>query len=155
MPPSRHANGWRGFYGKEGQVSAGRRAGGPAPGRRRRWPARLERFYKRYRAQYDVYRALIQPGVTVAGVPVGWLSPEEARAKVMETVAAPYYQDFTLLYQDQPLTLSPEIDLAFDIPVTDMVDEAMAASHQYDYWKGFWRWLKGSVETLTLDSRCG
>ena len=107
--------------------------------------------YKRYRAQYDAYLALIQPGVTVAGVPVGWLSPEVARAKVMETIAAPYYQDFTLLYQDQPLTLSPEIDLAFDIPVTDMVDEAMAASHQYDYWKGFWRWLKGSVETLTLD----
>ncbi len=107
--------------------------------------------YKRYRAQYDAYRALIQPGVTVAGVPVGWLSPEEARAKVMETVAAPYYQDFELLYQIQSLTLSPADDLAFEIPVTGMVDEAMAASHQYDYWKGFWGWLKGQGETLTLD----
>ena len=75
--------------------------------------------YKRYRAQYDAYRALIQPGVTVAGVPAGLLSPEQARAKVMETVAAPYYQDFTLSYQsvaadprDQPLTLSPANDLA-------------------------------------------
>ena len=114
--------------------------------------------YKRYRAQYDAYRALIQPGVTVAGVPAGLLSPEQARAKVMETVAAPYYQDFTLSYQsvaadprDQPLTLSPANDLAFDIPVDDMVDEAMAASHKYDYWKGFWGWLKGEAEILTLD----
>ena len=107
--------------------------------------------YRRYRAQYDAYRALIQQGISVAGVPVGWLSPEDARAKVMDTVAAPYYQDFTLLYQEQPVTLSPADDLAFDIPVADMVDEAMAASHKYDYWKGFWRWLKGSAETLTLD----
>jgi hypothetical protein len=106
--------------------------------------------YKRYRAQYDAYRALIQPGVTVAGVPVGWLSPEQARAKVMETVAAPYYVDFALLYQDEPVALSPADDLAFDIPVTEMVDEAMAASHKYDYWKGFWGWLKGEGETLDL-----
>jgi len=107
--------------------------------------------YRRYRAQYDAYRALIQPGITVAEVPVGWLSPEEARAKVMEAVAAPYYREFTLMYQDEPVTLSPVDDLAFDIPVKEMVDEAMAASHKYDYWKGFWRWLKGSVDTLTLD----
>ena len=107
--------------------------------------------YKRYRALYDAFRALIQPGVTVANVPVGWLSPEAARAKVMETIAAPYYHDFTLLYQDQPLTLSPADDLAFDIPVTEMVGEAMAASHQYDYWEGFWRWLRGSADTLALD----
>ena len=107
--------------------------------------------YRRYRAQYDAYRALIQPGITIAGVPVGWLSPEDARAKVTETVAAPYYTDFTLLYQDEPVTLSPEDDLAFNIPVAEMVDEAMAAGHTYDYWKGFWRWLKGEVETLTLD----
>ena len=107
--------------------------------------------YRRYRGQYDAFRALIQPGVTVANVPVGWLSPEQARAKVMEAVAAPYYQDFTLTYQDQALTLSPADDLAFDIPVAEMVDEAVAASHRYDYWKGFWRWLKGQSENLTLD----
>jgi len=107
--------------------------------------------YKRYRAQYDAYRALIQPGITVAGVPVGWLSPEDARAKVMESVAAPYYADFTLLYQEQPVTLSPAGDLAFDIPVADMVAEAVAAGHKYDYWQGFWRWLKGQFESLALD----
>jgi hypothetical protein len=107
--------------------------------------------YRRIRDQYDAYRTLIQRGVRIAGVDVGWHTPEEARAKVEEWVAEPYYRDFVVSYQDETLTLSPVDDLGFVIPVDEMVDEAVAASHQYDYWEGFRLWIQNHAEALDLD----
>jgi hypothetical protein len=107
--------------------------------------------YRRTRDRYDDFRARIQPGITIGGVPVGWLTPEEAEQRVEAEAAGPYYQPFALYYQQEPVTLSPVTDLAFDIPVKELVDEAMAASHQYEYWDGFWQWAKGSAPTTTLD----
>jgi hypothetical protein len=107
--------------------------------------------YRQVRADYDAYRARIQQGVKVAGVDVGWLTPEEARQKVMEWVAEPYYRDFALRYQDETLTLSPDQDLGVQVGVDEMVAEAVAASHQYDYWQGFRQWIQGQAETLNLD----
>jgi len=107
--------------------------------------------YRHIRAEYDAYRTLIQPGITIAGVDVGWHTPEAARAKIEEWVAAPYYWDFTITYQGQALTLSPADDLGFVIPVDEMVDEALAASHQYDYWEGFKQWIQGETMRLDLD----
>ena len=103
------------------------------------------------RADYDAYRTLIQRGVTIAGVEVGWHSPAEAREKVVEWVAEPYYRDFSLHYQDETVPLSPGKDLDFEIPVDEMVEEAMAASHRYDYWQGFRLWIQGQAESLDLD----
>ena len=107
--------------------------------------------YRQIRADYDAYRTLIQRGVTIAGVEVGWHTPEQAREKVMEWVADPYYAAFTLHYQDETTTLSPGDDLGFNIPVDKMVAEAMEASHQYDYWEGFKLWIQGEAEPLNLD----
>ena len=107
--------------------------------------------YRDTRAGYDAYRTLIQPGIRVAGVPVGWLSPEKARAAVEEQVAEPYYRDFTLLYNDEPLKLSPVEDLNLHIPVDEMVSEAVSASHQYDYWDGFKLWIQGEAMQSDLD----
>lgn len=107
--------------------------------------------YRQIRAEYDQYQTRIQQGITIAGVDVGWHTPEQAREKVMDWVAKPYYQDLALFYQDEPLALSPEDDLDFEIPVEEMVDEAMEASHQYNYWDGFKLWLQGQAESLDLD----
>lgn len=107
--------------------------------------------YRDVRADYDAYRTLIQPGIRVAGVPVGWLSPEEASTIVAERVAEPYYRDFTLLYNDEPLKLSPVEDLNLDVPVDEMIAEAVAASHQYDYWDGFKLWMQGEPIPSDLD----
>jgi hypothetical protein len=107
--------------------------------------------YRRLRSEYDAYRTLIQPGVKVAGVDVGWKTAEEARQLVTEQVAQPYYRDFTLFYQGDALALSPRDDLGFEIPVDEMVGEAVAASHQYDYWEGFKQWLQGEAISLDLD----
>ncbi len=108
-------------------------------------------IYRHLRIGYDAYRALVQPGITIAGVPVGWRTEAEARDQITETVAQPYYRDILLHYQDQTVTLSPDRDLGLHIPLDDLVEEAMAASHQYDYWPGFWSWVRGDVEVLDLD----
>jgi hypothetical protein len=105
--------------------------------------------YQRLRSSYDAYRSLIQPGIQVAGVPVGGLTAEEAKAEVAAQVAAPYYRDFTLSYQDQAFGLSPGGDLNLVIPVDEMVAEAVSASHNYDYWQGFKLWVQG--ETIPLE----
>lgn len=107
--------------------------------------------YKKIRSEYDAYRQRIQPGVQIAGVDVGWDTPEEARQKVLERVAAPYYRDLAIHYQDQVLSLSPVHDLDFEVPVDDMVAQAVAASHQYDYWQGFRAWLQGQAIPLDLE----
>ncbi len=107
--------------------------------------------YRQIRANYDAYRTLIQRGVTIAALDVGWHSPEQAREKVMEWVAEPYYQAFTLHYADETLQLLPGDDLGFEIPVDEMVAEAMAASHRYDYWEGFKLWIQGEAEPLDFD----
>lgn len=107
--------------------------------------------YRQTRAAYDEYRTLIQQGVEIAGVDVGWHSPQEARQKIVDWVAKPYYADFQLRYLEELIALSPREDLGFEIPVGDMVAEALAASHQYDYWQGFLLWIQGEAETLDLD----
>jgi hypothetical protein len=107
--------------------------------------------YRQVRDGYDTYRSRIQPGVRVAGVNVGWNTPQEAQEKVWELVAAPYYRDFALHYRDRLITLTPDEDLGLTIPVDEMVEEAIAASHQYDYWQGFWAWIQGQALKLDLD----
>ena len=107
--------------------------------------------YRQARDEYDAYRTLIQKGAKVAGIDVGWHTPEEAAEKVQAWVAEPYYRDLTLHYQDQAITLSPGEDLGFQIPVDEMVAEAVAASHQYDYWEGFKLWIQNEAETLDLN----
>jgi hypothetical protein len=107
--------------------------------------------YRQIRDEYDAYRMLIQQGAKVAGIDVGWHTPEEATEKVKAWVAEPYYRDLTLHYQDEAISLSPGEDLGFEIPVDEMVAEAMAASHQYDYWQGFKLWIQDEAETLDLD----
>jgi hypothetical protein len=107
--------------------------------------------YRRIRADYDAYRGLIQAGIHVSGVPVGGLTPEEARARVTEQVAEPYYREFALSYLDENITLSPGTDLGLEIPVDQMVKEAVAASHHYDYWEGFKLWIQGKTIPLEMD----
>lgn len=107
--------------------------------------------YRQARAAYDEYRTRIQKGVRIAGVDVGWQSPEDAREKIIDWVAEPYYRDFQLHYLDQSLLLSPLEDLQLEIPVDAMVAEAMEASHQYNYWEGFRLWIQGEAEALDLD----
>jgi hypothetical protein len=107
--------------------------------------------YRQVREDYDAYRDLIQQGIRVAGVDVGWHTAEDAREKVEEWVAEPYYREFSLYYQDETLSLSPRDDLDLNVPVDEMVAEAVDASHRYDYWDGFVLWIQDQAESLDMD----
>jgi hypothetical protein len=87
----------------------------------------------------------------VAGVAVGGLTAAEARAKIVEEVARPYYETVVLRYQDQAVSLTPRTDLGLEIPVDELVQEAVAASHQGEYWDGFRQWVLGKAATSNVE----
>jgi hypothetical protein len=70
---------------------------------------------------------------------------------VEDRIAAPYYDDFVLGYFDEEIALAPDPNLGLEIAVEEMVAEAVAASHQYDYWTGFWEWVQGEPPELSMD----
>jgi len=72
---------------------------------------------------YQTYRARIRPGVRIAGVDVGGLTPAEATALVNEKIAAPLEAPVTLSYLDQEATLSAE-EAGFRVDMTAMVQAA-------------------------------
>jgi hypothetical protein len=108
------------------------------------------REYRRLRTEYDAYRTRIQPGARVAGVEVGWLPPEEARARVQARVADPYFDPLALQVLSEGYVLPIE-ETGWRVGVDAMVQVAVNASHQEDYWAGFWAWLTGDVPELELD----
>ncbi|RLC72590.1 MAG: hypothetical protein DRI52_03300, partial [Chloroflexi bacterium] len=72
---------------------------------------------------YQTYRARIRPGVRIAGVDVGGLTPDEATTLVNEKIAAPLEAPVTLSYLDQEATLSAE-EAGFRVDVAAMVQAA-------------------------------
>lgn len=108
------------------------------------------REYRRLRTEYDAYRTHIQPGARVAGVEVGWLSPDEARAEVEARVADPYLDPLALHVLSERHFLPIE-ETGWRVLVDTMVQAAVDASHQEDYWAGFWAWLTGDVPELELE----
>lgn len=107
--------------------------------------------FRELEERYGAYRRRLQPGLTVADVPVGWRTPEEARAILSEVVAKPYYRDLLLWYGGEPVAASPGEDLGLEVRIDDMVDRALEASHRYDYWQGFRLWLQGETITTSVD----
>ena len=70
--------------------------------------------YRQVRADYDAYRTLIQRGVKVAGLDVGWHTPAEAREKVFEGAARPFYRNFALRYQDEGRQLISQLRVSLE-----------------------------------------
>ncbi len=85
---------------------------------------------------YNDYRARLQPGVSLGGVPVGGLLPEEA----INALEMAYYAPLTVYYQDQELIVAPR-DLGLRLKAQEMVTAAFKAQEDSDYWLGFKRYL--------------
>jgi GMP synthase-like glutamine amidotransferase/outer membrane protein assembly factor BamB/vancomycin resistance protein YoaR len=74
---------------------------------------------------YQDYMARIRPGVTIAGLDVGGMTPDEARALVHEKWVEPLLQPIELRYLDQSQVLDPA-EVSFAVLVDVMVDQAFA-----------------------------
>jgi lipoprotein-anchoring transpeptidase ErfK/SrfK len=90
---------------------------------------------------YDQARAdTIAPGVKVAGVPLGGLTTEQARARLERQILQPLQRPIVIHHATKTWTLGPrEARLRADLGA--MVDEAMARSRTGDIFARSWRSL--------------
>jgi lipoprotein-anchoring transpeptidase ErfK/SrfK len=92
---------------------------------------------------YDHARANeIAPGVKVAGIPLGGMSPDEARARLQREILRPLERPIVIHHADKTWKLGPrEARLRADLSA--MVDEALARSRSGDIFARSWRSLTG------------
>jgi lipoprotein-anchoring transpeptidase ErfK/SrfK len=92
---------------------------------------------------YDHARANeIAPGVKVAGIPLGGLSPDQARARLERQILQPLERPIVIHHADKTWKLGPrEARLRADLGA--MVDEALARSRSGDLFSRSWRSLTG------------
>jgi lipoprotein-anchoring transpeptidase ErfK/SrfK len=92
---------------------------------------------------YDHARANeIAPGVKVAGIPLGGLSPDDARARLERQILQPLERPVVIHHAEKTWKLGPrEARLRADLGA--MVDEALARSRSGDLFARSWRSLTG------------
>jgi lipoprotein-anchoring transpeptidase ErfK/SrfK len=92
---------------------------------------------------YDRARAdEIAPGVKVAGVPLGGLTTEQAKARLEREILRPLQRPIVIHHATKTWTLGPrEARLRADLSA--MVDEAVARSRSGDVFSRSWRSLTG------------
>jgi lipoprotein-anchoring transpeptidase ErfK/SrfK len=92
---------------------------------------------------YDHARANeIAPGVKIAGVPLGGLTPADARARLERQILQPLERPIVVHHADKTWKLGPrEARLRADLSA--MVDEALARSRSGDLFARSWRSLTG------------
>ena len=98
---------------------------------------------------YDHARAdEIAPGLRIAGVPLGGLTPEQAKARLEREIMAPLQKPIVVHHDKKTWTLGArEARLRADL--STMVDDALARSRHGDLISRSWRSLTG--EKLTDD----
>jgi len=89
---------------------------------------------------YTAYRAVLPPGLSLAGLPVGGKSEEEARALLEEAFATP----ITLHYRDETVTLSPR-RVKFRLRTDAMMEQVRQVTASSDFWRGFLDYLLGNT----------
>jgi hypothetical protein len=82
-------------------------------------------FVNQRQDAYQDYMACIRPGVSITGLDVGGMTPDEARALVRQEWADPLAQPIELRYLDRSQELDPAA-VGFAVLVDAMVDEAAA-----------------------------
>jgi hypothetical protein len=88
-------------------------------------------------------RTTIAEGVTVNGVHVGGLNPDQARAKLRTALLEPLTRPVSVRYHGRRFTLTPEqAQIAVDIERS--VDGAIAASREGNMFSRVWREVRGA-----------
>jgi lipoprotein-anchoring transpeptidase ErfK/SrfK len=97
-------------------------------------------------------RTKIADGVTVNGVPVGGLTPAQARAKLSAALLKPLDRPVSVRYQGRRFTLSrAAAKIAIDIDGS--VDRAMDASNAGNLFTRTWREVRGTSLGAHVDAK--
>ena len=94
----------------------------------------------------------IAEGITVAGVDLGGMSADEARAAIAQQVAAPLEKPVVVTHGDRRFTLSAE-DAGLNADAQAMADEAVAASRKGSVFTRVWREVTGGKEDTAIPPR--
>jgi len=94
----------------------------------------------------------IADGVTVNGIDVGGLTPQQARAKLSATLLQPLDRPVSVRYQGRRFTLTPaKAQIAVDIDGS--VDRAMEASQKGSIFTRTWREVRGTELDARVDAK--
>ncbi len=85
---------------------------------------------------YSQQRANYPAGMTIAGVPVGGLTPQQASQRVLQVYTSP----IVLQYAGSLILLSPE-QIGFQINIESMIAAADLVRTGSPFWQGFWDYL--------------
>jgi len=88
--------------------------------------------------RYSRFRALLPPGTTIGGVPVGGLDRQQAAERLTEV----FNQPVELHYGDAVIQLSPAV-VGFTLDMDTMMAAVEQARTQTSFWEGFWDFLWG------------
>ncbi|MEZ4511661.1 MAG: serine hydrolase [Chloroflexota bacterium] len=90
--------------------------------------------------QYAGLRGYYPTGLTIAGIDVGGMTPEEAS----EILTNRYLEaPITLYHRDEQFVISPA-EAEFTLDLTRMLSDADFQRVQQDFWAGFWGYLWGT-----------
>ncbi len=88
--------------------------------------------------RYSRFRALLPPGTTMGGVPVGGLTRQQAAERLTEV----FNQPIELRYGDAVIHVSPAV-VGFELDMDTMLAAVEQARGRTGFWRGFWDFLWG------------
>ncbi len=97
---------------------------------------------------YSNFRERFPAGLTVADVPVGGLTQEDAARQL----SAVYSSEVDLYYQGERIPLNPA-DVEFTLELTTMLREASEQRDAIKFWPGFWNYLWNRPVTVNPVTR--
>ena len=89
---------------------------------------------------YSRFRALLPPGTTIGGVPVGGLTRQQAAERLTEV----FNQPVELHYGDAVIHFSPTV-VGFTLDIDTMMAAVEQAGMRTSFWAGFWDYLWGKM----------
>ncbi len=96
---------------------------------------------------YSYARALLPQSLTVAGLDVSGMSRPEASELLNEHYLAP-----VIVYYHEERTEIPVEEIGFQIDVARMLDTAVAAKGEQDFWSGYLEFiLQRGIEPITVE----
>ncbi len=90
--------------------------------------------------RYSRFRALLPPGTTIGGVPVGGLTRQQAVERLTEVFNRP----IELHYGKAVIQISPAV-VGFQLDVDTMMAAVEQGRRQTGFWQGFWDFLWGRM----------
>ncbi len=90
--------------------------------------------------RYSRFRALLPPGTTIGGVPVGGLTRQQAAERLTEV----FNQPVELRYNDAIIHLQPQT-IGFKLDIDTMLAAVEQKRQQTPFWQGFWDFLWGRM----------